>query len=152
GEGMSASTSASTDTNDAAARRVWTGLRVLVLDRNDRRRAVAEELGMSFNRVKALQRIAAQGPLTLRQIAASLIVDAPYATVIVGDLVKRGFVERTENPADRRSKLVHATADGRSAAGRANRIVDTPPEGIGALDPAELDALDRIVATLLAAL
>ncbi|MEU1625171.1 MarR family transcriptional regulator [Streptomyces sp. NPDC020096] len=130
------------------AEHAWHGLRVLLLERHDRRKEVSEALGMSFNRVKALRRIAAQ-PRTLRSLAEFMVIDAPYATVIVDDLAKRGLVERTANPADRRSKLVRVTPRGQAAADEANRILDTPPAALLALPPDELAALDRIVTRLL---
>ncbi|GAA1896402.1 MarR family winged helix-turn-helix transcriptional regulator [Streptantibioticus ferralitis] len=130
------------------AEHAWHGLRVLLLEQHDRRKEVAEALGMSFNRVKALRRIANQ-PCTLRSLAEFMVIDAPYATVIVDDLAKRGLVERTANPADRRSKLVRVTPPGRAAAEEGNRILDTPPDALLALPPDDLAALDRIVTRLL---
>ncbi len=130
------------------AERAWRGLRTLVLERHDRRQEVAGTLGMGFNRVKALRRIAA-GPLTLRELAEFLVVDAPYATVIVDDLARRALVERTPHPADRRRKVVRVTPGGRDAAERAGRVLDTPPGALLALDDADLAALDRIVTKLL---
>lgn len=136
------------ETETERARRVWHGLRDLVLDRNDRRKQVAETLGMSFIRIKALRRIAAE-PLTLRALAAHLMIDAPYTTLVVDDLVKRGLVERTAHPEDRRAKLVHATAAGRAAARQADLILDDPPPSVLALEPEDLATLDRIVSRLL---
>ena len=128
---------------------VWRSLRELVLDRNDRRKQAAESAGLTFNRVKALIRIAAE-PLTLRALAEYLVIDAPYTTVVVDDLVKRGLAERLAHPQDRRAKLVHATAAGRGVARRAAAVMDTPPDALLALDPEELAVLDRILGKLLA--
>ncbi|MFD0384002.1 MarR family transcriptional regulator [Streptomyces stramineus] len=80
---------------------------------------------MSFFRVKALRRIA-RGPLTLRELAELLLTDRPYTTLVVDDLAGRGLVERSANPADRRSKIVTVTPAGRAAAERAERILGTP--------------------------
>jgi DNA-binding MarR family transcriptional regulator len=132
----------------ALAERAWRGLRVLVLERHDRRKRLGDELGMSFNRIKGLRRIAAE-PLTLRQLADFLVIDAPYATVIVDDLVRRGLVERTVHPDDRRCRLVRVTPAGREAADRATAVMDTPPDAVRALAPEDLAALDRIVTKLL---
>ncbi len=130
------------------AERAWRGLRILLLERHDRRKEVGESLGMGFNRVKALRRIAAE-PLTLRALADFLMIDAPYATVIVDDLAKRGLVERTAHPADRRSKVVRTTAAGEAAAAEAGRALDTPPPSVLELAPDDLATLDRIVTELL---
>ncbi|GAA0456784.1 MarR family transcriptional regulator [Streptomyces sp. NPDC046215] len=134
---------------DAAARRAWGHLREIVLGGNERRKEVVEALGMSFFRVKALRRIA-RGPLTLRELAELLLTDRPYTTLVVDDLAGRGLVERSANPADRRSKIVTVTPAGRAAAERAERILGTPPPALLALPPEDLAALDRITARLAA--
>ncbi|GAA4336695.1 hypothetical protein GCM10023178_49900 [Actinomadura luteofluorescens] len=104
---------------------------------------------MSFFRVKALRHIAAAtAPLSLRDLAERLLTDRPYVTLVVDDLVGRGLVERTENPADRRSKIVTATAAGRAAAAEAERILDTPPPSLYDLPAEDLAVLDRVAARL----
>jgi len=135
-------------TTTETAARVWIGIRALVLDHHDRRKEVCEALGMSFIRVKAL-RVIAQAPTTLRQIAARLATDPPYVTIVVDDLERRGLVRREANPADRRSKIVTATADGAAAAAVASGILNQPPASVLHLDPDELSAIDRVVAKLL---
>jgi hypothetical protein len=94
--------------NDDAAR-VWQGLRALVHERYDRRKEVSDALGMSFVRAKALRYLTADGPMSMRRLATALATDAPYTTLVVEDLVSRGLVERTEDPADRRAKIVRVT-------------------------------------------
>ncbi|UQI43787.1 MarR family transcriptional regulator [Streptomyces sp. HU2014] len=131
----------------AAAERAWGNLRQIVLGGNERRKEVVEALGMSFFRVKALRRIA-RGPVTLRELADQLVTDRPYTTLVVADLAERGLVERTANPADRRSKIVSVTAPGRAAAERAERILGAPPSALLALPEEDLAALDRIAARL----
>ncbi|MFI1800048.1 MarR family winged helix-turn-helix transcriptional regulator [Streptomyces sp. NPDC020379] len=131
------------------AERAWGNLREVVLGGNERRKEVVEALGMSFFRVKALRRIA-QGPMTLRELADQLLTDRPYTTLVVDDLERRGLVERTPNPADRRSKIVSVTAAGGEAAERANRILGSPPAALLALPPEDLAVLDRIASRLAA--
>jgi DNA-binding MarR family transcriptional regulator len=120
-----------------------------VLDRYDRRKEVCAALGMSFVRVKALRLLVA-GPLTMGQLAEKLATDAPYTTLVVDDLQRRGLVTREPHPTDRRSRLVTVTVDGRAMAGRAEEILGRPPTPVLDLDPAELATLDRLVAKLLA--
>ncbi|MCD0482505.1 MarR family transcriptional regulator [Streptacidiphilus sp. ASG 303] len=131
----------------ALAARTWHNLRALVLEENDRRREVVDALGMSFVRIKALRRLAA-APATLRALAADLATDAPYTTVVVDDLARRGLVERTPHPEDRRAKIVSVTEAGRAAAAEADRILGEPPEALLALPPDDAAALDRITAAL----
>lgn len=137
-----------TSSGDDPARSAWRALRALVLERNDRRAEVSADLGMSFIRVKALRRLAS-GPATMRELAASLAVDAPYTTVVVDDLESRGLVERKPDPDDRRRRMVAATALGRRLAKRAGRLLDEPPAALAALPAEDLKQLNRIMELLL---
>ncbi|MFF7729924.1 MarR family winged helix-turn-helix transcriptional regulator [Streptomyces sp. NPDC008001] len=137
------------DTHAETAQRAWEQLREVVLGGNERRKEVVDALGMSFFRVKALRRIA-RGPLTLRELAEQLLTDRPYTTLVVDDLAARGLVERTANPADRRSKIVSVTPAGREAAARAEGILGTPPPALLALPAEDLAALERIASRLVA--
>ncbi|MCW2754692.1 MAG: hypothetical protein JWQ32_2103 [Marmoricola sp.] len=125
----------------------WQSMRRLVLELHDRRGAVSEAIGMSYLRAKALSRLV-PGPLTQRELSAELMTDAPYTTVILDDLERRGLVQRQVNPMDRRSKLVSITPAGRQVAGDAGRITSTPPEVLGALSKAELRELARMLGVL----
>ncbi|WP_377271797.1 MarR family winged helix-turn-helix transcriptional regulator [Peterkaempfera sp. SMS 1(5)a] len=131
----------------AIATRAWHNIRALVLEEHDRRREVVDALGMSFIRIKALRRLAGR-PATLRALAADLATDAPYTTVVVDDLARRGLVERSPHPDDRRAKIVTVTEAGRAAAAEADRILGEPPAPLLALDPADVAELDRILALL----
>jgi DNA-binding MarR family transcriptional regulator len=129
-----------------AARRAWRAMSDLVLAQ-DRRAAVSTALDLSFARVRALRRLAAE-PLTLRELAARLTADPPYATLIVDDLEKRGLVRRTPHPHDRRAKLVQLTDAGRDAAARASAILDTPPDALRELPAEDLATLVRVLERL----
>jgi DNA-binding MarR family transcriptional regulator len=129
------------------ATRTWNRLRTLVLDRHDRRKEVSVALEMGFIRAKALGKIAA-GPCKLRDLAARLGTDAPYTTLIVDDLEKRGLVVRTPHPDDRRSKLVTATEAGLAANAIAQGILGRPPAAVLDLDTEDLITFDRIVEAL----
>jgi DNA-binding MarR family transcriptional regulator len=131
----------------STAERVWADLCALVLDQNERRKEVAEALGMSFFRVKALRRVAKRA-YSMGELAAELATDRPYLTLVVDDLEQRGLVRRTEHPTDRRSKIVSPTPEGLAAASRANAILGAPPPALLALPPDDLAALERITSTL----
>jgi DNA-binding MarR family transcriptional regulator len=130
------------------AGRAWVAMQTLVTDANDRRRVVADALDMSYIRVKALRRIAA-APMTIRELTDALVIDAPYTTVVVDDLERRGFVERSVDPRDRRRRIVAVTEDGTRQAAEAGRILEEPPEALRALPADDLAALERIVTSLL---
>jgi DNA-binding MarR family transcriptional regulator len=128
------------------ARRAWRAMSGVVLD-HDRKHAVCEALGLSFARVRALRRLAAQ-PQTLRGLADLLGADPPYVTLIVDDLEQRGLVQRTPHPDDRRAKLVQLTAAGRAAAARADAILDEPPPALHDVPADDLAALLRVLERL----
>ena len=123
--------------------RAWRALSDVVLGHN-RKVEVSEALGLSFARVRALRRLAAE-PLTLRALAELLAADPPYVTLIVDDLEQRGLVQRTPHPEDRRSKLVQLTDAGRAAAARADEILDEPPAALRDVPAEDLAALLRVL-------
>jgi DNA-binding MarR family transcriptional regulator len=133
--------------SDETAARAWARMRSVVLDQHDRRRDVCEALGMSFIKVKALYRVA-ETPMTMRELTETLSTDRPYTTLVVDDLVRRGLAVREPHPDDRRSRVVTLTPAGREAAALALRILGEPPKVLLALPPADLAALDRILARL----
>ena len=136
------------DPEPDVAARAWRAMSDIVLNQN-RKAAVSEALGMSFARVRALRRLAAE-PQTLRALAERLGADPPYATLIVDDLEKRGLAQRTPHPEDRRSKLVELTEAGRAAAARAHAILDEPPAALRDLPAEDLAALLRVLDRLAA--
>jgi DNA-binding MarR family transcriptional regulator len=118
----------------------------LVLD-NERRRDVAEALGISFGRARTVRRLARQ-PMSMGELAAALGIDPPNATVVVDDLEALGLVRRRPHPTDRRAKVVEATRKGKEMARRANTILATPPPALSELSAEDLEALRRILKSL----
>jgi DNA-binding MarR family transcriptional regulator len=137
---------ADADADADLARRAWRAMSDVVLDQN-RKAAVSQALGLSFARVRALRRVAAQ-PDTLRALAERLAADPPYVTLMVDDLEERGLVQRMPHPEDRRAKLVQVTAAGRAAAARANAILDEPPAALREVPAKDLATLLRVLERL----
>lgn len=131
---------------DDPAVRAWQAMAGLVLGQ-DRRAAVTAELGLSFARVRVLRRLLA-GPATLRELAGRLNADPPYVTLMVDDLEGRGLVGRAPHPTDRRAKLVSLTDDGRTAASRAEAILQAPPAALRALPADDLQTLLALLGRL----
>jgi DNA-binding MarR family transcriptional regulator len=129
--------------SDDLARRVWLEMSDLVLD-NQRRRAVSEAVGISFGRMRAVRRIARQ-PLSMSELADAMGIDRPNATVLVDELEAHDMVRRVPHPTDRRAKLVEATRKGKALARKADAILAAPPPALAALDPEDLETLDRIL-------
>jgi DNA-binding MarR family transcriptional regulator len=128
----------------SAARDAWLLMSDLVLD-NQRRREVAEAVGMSFGRARALRRVARR-PMSMGELAAALEIDPPNASALVADLEALGLVRRRPHPTDRRAKLVEATRKGKQLARRADEILATPPPALSALGDDDLETLRRILA------
>jgi DNA-binding MarR family transcriptional regulator len=131
---------------DALPREVWLRMSDLVLD-HERRREVADALGVSFGRARAVRRVARR-PMSMSELAASLGIDKPNATVVVDDLEALGLVRRRPHPTDRRAKLVEATREGKRLARRADEILATPPPSLSTLSDEDLQTLGRILASL----
>lgn len=127
----------------ATAREVWAIMSDLVLD-HERRREVSDALGLSFARIRAVRRLA-QRPMSMKEIAAVLDIDPTNATPVVDDLESLGLVRRRPHPTDRRAKLVEATRKGKQAARKADEILFTPPPGLAALNPGELETLHQLL-------
>jgi DNA-binding MarR family transcriptional regulator len=141
-----AMTPSSAGRDRAAAREAWQAMSELVLD-NERRRAVSEQTGLSFGKLRALRRIASQ-PRPMGELAALLGVDPPNLTPLIDDLERSGLVERQPHPTDRRVKLVAATDSGRALAQQVQELLDQPPPGLLDLPGDDLDNLRRILSQL----
>lgn len=128
------------------SRVAWMAMCDLVLD-NERRRYVADALGISFGRIRALKRLR-RGAMTQGELASVMDIDAPYATVVVDDLESRRLVRRRPHPKDRRAKLVELTRKGRDLVRRAETIMSAPPTSLSALDAEDLETLARILGRL----
>lgn len=128
---------------------LWLLISDLVLD-NQRRRDVADALGISFGRVRAIRRLARR-PMTMGTLADALGIDPPNATTLVDELEALGLVQRRADPADRRVRLVAATGRGVRLARRADAILATPPAALRDLSPDDLVAVHRILAAAVAA-
>ena len=132
---------------DTDPHEVWRALLSLVHEKHDRRKEACDALDLSFVRIKALRRIAVHAT-TLRDLAAALQTDAPYTTLVVDDLERRGLVQRVPHPTDRRAKLVTATDHGQAEAARAEAIITRPPAQMFELTADELSALSAITGKL----
>jgi DNA-binding MarR family transcriptional regulator len=128
--------------------RVWSALYDYV-NAQDRHRELQAALGLGggFGRVKVLLHLE-QGPMTLREIAETNGLDAPYATVICDKLVAKGLVIRTPHPEDNRRKLVSLTERGRDTARLARKLLGEPPVSLTQLSASDLATLEEILKRL----
>ncbi len=70
------------------------------------------QLDLTMGQLKALVTVAEAGPLPVGRLGAALGIGKPAATLLVDALVRRGLVERSEDPEDRRRTLVRLSAQG----------------------------------------
>jgi DNA-binding MarR family transcriptional regulator len=99
--------------------------------------AVLEELDLSITQIKALHALddeAGELPCSVKELSADLGVSLPGGSRIVEGLLKRGYLERTEDEHDRRIKRVRITAKGHEAVRR--------------IDDARIASMERFTATM----
>ncbi len=116
-------------------------------NRDSWRRAVVEQTGLPFSRVRILKRLDRR-PMSVKQVAYAATIDAPAATVAVNDLEERGLVVRSIDPTNRRCKLVSLTDAGRDVVAAIDAVEDPAPEVVAALSDAELKQLHTILARI----
>lgn len=126
----------------------WRAMAAFVVENHDRwKRAVVEQSGLPFSRVRILRRLSRR-PMTVKELAHAATIDAPAATVAVNDLEGRGLVVRQVDPENRRCKRVSLTDAGRAMVSKIDAIDDPAPDVMTALDDSELEALRGILAKL----
>jgi DNA-binding MarR family transcriptional regulator len=74
----------------------------------------ADHIGVSEAQAIMLRMIAESQDATVGQLAQRLQVTSQFVTIEMGDLVKKGIVEKRPNKADRRSMLLRLTTKGES--------------------------------------
>jgi DNA-binding MarR family transcriptional regulator len=90
-------------------------------------RAVLKPLGLThvqFVLLASLVWLRADGPVTQRQLADHAATDPMMTSQVLRALERRGLVERTRHPVDRRARALSATAEGRRLANEAVIVVE----------------------------
>jgi DNA-binding MarR family transcriptional regulator len=129
--------------NELAAR---LRLSVVRLSRRLRRHAAS---GLSPSLVSALGVVGRRGPLTPSELAEIEDVKRPTATRFIAILERRGLVDREPDRRDGRSYRVSLTTQGSVLLAQSRtRQGAYLARALSALDPTELDALDRALGLL----
>lgn len=71
-----------------------------------------EPLGLSPRGWGVLSTLAESGPMTQIELATALAIDRTAMVYLLDELEEQALVQRVRNPADRRSFLIHLTAQG----------------------------------------
>jgi DNA-binding MarR family transcriptional regulator len=131
--------------NTDLADEVWRAMASLVIDNRDGwKRAVVEQAGLPFSRIRILIRLSRQS-MTVKQLAHAATMDAPATTVAVNDLEDRGLVMRETDPRNRRCKVVSLTEAGREMVHTIDSVDDPAPNALAALDDTQLKELKAII-------
>ena len=86
------------------------------------------------------------GPCTVTELVRVFGVKHSTMTSMLDRLEERGFVERKDNPEDRRSWLVALTRKGRGAAARVNVLVEELESAIGSrVTKRDLEGFQRVM-------
>lgn len=130
---------------------VWFTMNSLVRDQaKESRTRISEVIDIPFSRFRALRRVAVR-PMTQRDLAEQMGVDASAMSGIVNDLVARGLVTREPDADDGRYKRVTVTDMGRRVVDEVTANPATAPDMFAALDEAQLRQLADLLDLLRAA-
>jgi DNA-binding MarR family transcriptional regulator len=102
------------DGSDRAFRKLIYTLIALANQMERHRKLFATLIGVSEAQVEMLRVIAERQDATVGLLAQQLYVTSQFVTIEIGDLVKKGIVEKQPNEADRRSMFLRLTAKGES--------------------------------------
>jgi len=109
------------------------------------------KLDLSMPQFRALAVVSQHPGVTVGDLGGRLSVGQSAASLLADQLVRRGLVTRSEDPADRRRTLLACTPAGESLVGELQRGKrQTVRDWLAALDDEELDVVARGLATLAA--
>jgi DNA-binding MarR family transcriptional regulator len=111
--------------------------------------AQAADAGLRPAHGNALEMLAIEDGLRLKDIAAQAGMAPQSMGELVDDLVAKGYLRRLEDPADRRAKRIYLTDKGRKTADAGEAATHTAEEQIqAALGPDQYQQLRRNLAAI----
>jgi len=99
---------------EAMAEEMWATIRELFKFLQFRDRDAMTACGLSVAQCYTVDAIGMQGQLTLNDLAETLYITPSTASRTVDDLVRKGLVERRQDPADRRAIRLSLTPQGQA--------------------------------------
>ena len=72
-------------------------------------------LGLGFSDFAVMEYLLHKGPSPVNIVGAKIRLSSGSITAAIDRLERKGMVERRDDPADRRARIVHLTGDGRKA-------------------------------------
>lgn len=134
--------------SDVLARRVWQALFDLLIRSAPIRTASLARRGLTPNDSRALFSLDRRTGRSMRSLADEWQCDPSNATFIIDRLEALGLASRQPLPHDKRVKLVALTRKGEKTRTDLLREFHQPPPEFDRLTPADLEALERIVARI----
>jgi DNA-binding MarR family transcriptional regulator len=105
---------------------------------------------LSVAQVAALYLVDERGPVRIGEVATELGRPLPATSRLVDDLVRRGWIDRTEDESDRRARVLTLTAAGRKFIARAGADrVRTIEGALESMPPALVSEVWRSIASRL---
>jgi DNA-binding MarR family transcriptional regulator len=90
-----------------------------------------------------------EGTLSISEIAEKLLIPRPQMTLLIGQLVHAGMIERTTNPDDRRIANIKLTPKGRTNLKHIGELLKTNMrEKLSHLNNCELEELSHLLLKL----
>jgi DNA-binding MarR family transcriptional regulator len=136
---------------DALARAVWRAMFDLLIRSAPVRAKSLARRGLTPNDSRALFSLDARTGRPMRALADEWECDPSNATWIIDHLEELGLAQRQPLPDDKRVKLVMLTTKGRKTRQALLDEFHRPPADFDRLDRDDLEALERILAKLMAA-
>lgn len=113
----------------------------------DRDRACCYDV--SVTQCYALEAVVDEGPLTVNELAARLLLEKSTVSRVADGLEAKGYLARTRGAEDGRTVHLVATESGRSLCGRIQRdLTRDYAELLGGFDPEVRSAMTRLVGRL----
>ncbi len=109
-------------------------------------------LGISGREAAVLRATDGPGPLSQGEVARRLGVDRTTMVALIDELQQKGFVQRRQDPADRRKNVVALTGAGRRTLRQAAQVIAEVEQAfLSPLTAAEAKLFRQALRTLLAA-
>ena len=99
------------------------------------------DLELTLHQVKALHVLGECGELSVGELAERQRTKLPAASVLADNLVHAGFVERSEDPSDRRRVQLRLTDRGEEVVRRPREVGELIRGWMEQMDPADVRAL-----------
>ncbi|HEX6462615.1 MAG TPA: MarR family winged helix-turn-helix transcriptional regulator [Candidatus Saccharimonadales bacterium] len=138
--------------NDLNTNIYWLLIQVATRARHELARIAEKQFNLTGVQFQTLCLLDAERPVPMNTISHQLVCDASNVTGIVDRLVAGGYIERREDPSDRRIKTIALTEKGLQTRRQIKKHLEAiEPEGIRELSTHDRKTLYRLLSHSLAA-